>query len=237
MKKLAILFTALILFAGCKSYNYFPAPAGAHTYGNAGEVQATGAFGTSGFSASGGAAITDQLSVHGQYNSANGAFQGYHAKDGELGAGWSIASGAKHKLTFAAGYSWGNTYDLDSGEVVKDFEGRFSKPYFMLNFGSVGKSSGSGIKADFNAGLKFNYLMYDGHRNVTQGDANVREPFTAEQGFLEPYVAASFGGKCIRFTSGMGFAVKGLGQMGNGARVYPMQLYFGLNVILGRVRE
>jgi hypothetical protein len=237
MKTINYLLLICLAVPGCKSVNYYTPGVNANTFANPGEVQATGNFSTSGFLAKGGVAVTKNLSVNALYNSSSGMMKGYHVKEGEFAAGWRFSPGRPQGISLFGGYGWGNNFDLDSGEVVKDYQGNFQKPFLIFNYGSARIAKKGFIHMDINMGFKLSYFGYHGFKTSYQNGAYVNTPFNPQHFLTEPYVMASLGGRHVQFESGMSFALKRIKEIGEGARVFPITIQFGIKILLNRKYE
>ncbi|MFI5203054.1 MAG: hypothetical protein ACHQF2_01055 [Flavobacteriales bacterium] len=237
MKKIFHYLLICALVQSCKSYHYYTPPPNPPTFANAGEVQFSGNFGTSGFLVKGGVALTDNLSISGMYNSAPGSTEGYFAKEYEAAAGWGFGKNPAARFSIHTGYGWGSNYDLDSGETVKDFRGNFTKPFLILNFGTARTRKIGFVRLDANMGFKFDYLMYRGSKSIYENSAYVDQTFNADHFIIEPYVMASIGGRYVRFESGMSFVFKRIQEIGKGARVFPVMMHMGIGFIINRKYE
>lgn len=235
--KHAFYFIVICFAISCKSFHYYPTPPNAHTFANAGEVQASGNFSTSGFLTKGGVAITKNLSVNALYNASPGDIDGYHSKDFEGAAGWSFSEGKTKRFSIYGGYGWGSNFDLDSGETVKDFRGNYNKPFLIFNFGTARTAKRGFARGDVNVGFKFDYMMYRGFKTVYESGSYYETKFNADNFLVSPYVMVSVGGKYVRFETGTSFTFKRIVDIGRGVRVFPMQIQFGIKIILNRKYE
>jgi len=234
MKKFHYCLLAFLIQGCSTTYHYYPVAVNAPSFANKGEVQFSGGFGFAGFNTMGGFAVTDNISVAGLYNAGIG-LDGYYVKEGEASLGWSSPKNEDGKVFgIYGGYGWGNSYDLDSGDVVKGFDGSFSKPFLIFNFGSAFTEKQSFVRGDANIGLKFNYFMYSGIKNKYENSIYVAYPFNPESFLYELYFNSSIGGKYVRFQYGMGFAFKGLLKIGEEPRIFPMTMNIGMLFIIGR---
>jgi hypothetical protein len=230
-----LVFTALFSL-GCKNYiyHYHPLPVNQAAASNKGEVQLGGCIGTSGATSKGAVAISDKLTIAGQYNGRlNGA--AYNANEGELALGYNTAKNARgHVFTLYGGYGLGSNFRLDSGATLKDFKGDFQLGFLQFGMASTQGHIGR-VRTGTTAAMKLNYINY---RGDLLGSNMSYNQFTASNFFLDMYLGANIGGKYWRLEMAQGFVVKtdlkSLTDPSHNLHVFPITFNLGLTIIIGR---
>ena|ERR1041385_7853284 len=233
MKYLLTCFALGALLTACKTPNYYPGPVYAPVFANQFETQASGVMGTNGFSAKTGFAATKNISVGGVYCSMPG-LGSFYSKEGEAIGGFQFKLNGSSFLAFHSGSGFGNSFKQDSGVAYKNFRGNFTKPFGMITIGSAHTSRKYRVHGDFSFTIKGSYLMYNGFKTHTENGIPVDEKFVPQNFFWEPYMQGSIGGKYVRFEYGTGFAFKRLTEIGEGNRIMPFQMNFGMSFIILR---
>lgn len=218
------------LLASCGTYNYYPHTVNPGFFANQGEAQVEGYISSAGFAATGGYAITNQISVMGMF-AGNPGTGSYHAREGELSVGFNTGRNESVMMFGGAiGYGFGSNFDRDSAAFYNNYSANFSRPFVVMSLGGVSLKE-QGVKVDLSFSLRVNYLLYNGSRTNSDG---VTTSFNGSPFYYEPYFRASIGGENVRFNFGSGFSFKNLGEWGEGVRVFPVPFNFGIGINIGR---
>lgn|GEM_PF-3710512 len=234
MKKLSILVFGSLILGSCGTYRYYTLPVNQATFANRGEVQLSGNVGSSGAVAKGGIAVTDKLLLAGQYNGDLGG--AYTSNEWEGAVGINISEPEAERVNaFYGGYGAGSNFKLDSGVVLKDYFGNFSKFFVQFGSGTTQKRIGdSRVRVGSNYALKLNYIDYRGYKLSSNDYAR----FTASNFYLEMYAGGNIGGKFWRLEYGTAFVVKTdlkvLTDKDHNLRILPIHFNLGLQIIIGR---
>jgi hypothetical protein len=236
MKKIGLFAVLCALISSCGKYQYYPAPVYAPAFANQFETQVNTNMGAHGFAASTGFAITKRMLIAGQYNSTAGIGDLF-CKEGETSAGFNVAKFGTTHFNIYAGCGFGSLYKQDSGSTIKDFGGKFSKPFTVFSFNTA-STTNRRVKADAIIGLKFNYFIYDGFRTEYDTSGLPYETnYDREHFFYEMFFGGNFGGKHVRFNTGMGLALKRVAEIGEGVKIFPVHFTIGLTFLFGRKYE
>jgi len=233
MKNLLIIFFSALLLFGCKTPHYYTLPVNQASFANKGEVQLSGSLGSPGAGVKGGVAVTDRISVAGQYNGPIGGE--YSAREWEGAFGFKIGDIDGSKVhTLFAGYGMGSNSKLDSGAALPDYYGDYTRGFIQYGIGSTQGHIGKRVRVGNNAALKLNYIDYKGFKE----SSGIYNRFTASNYFLEMYGSANIGGKYWRFEYGMAFVIKtdfrAINSPAHNLRVFPMHFNVALQIIIGR---
>jgi hypothetical protein len=220
MKKAVYVLSISVAAFSCKapSYSYLPAGRNVTAYSRAGEGMVGVGWGTEGFSARGGVALTQNININGWIGGMPEVKDGYTSRESELSIGFQTNPNSNNRVTsFYLG--------LGNGSNEKDkvgLSGHYNRGFLQIQRAGFDRSLGGSIKFDGCFGLRINYLSYDGTR---QG-AN----FNDDLFFYEPYFGAAIGGKNVRLQIIQGWAIKNTGEMGHGVQVFPFFAHIGLLV-------
>lgn len=231
MKSLFIITTLSLLLTGCSYYQYYPAPVNAPSFANKLEAQVTATAGLHGISTGSSMCLTKRMLFAGQYNTLR--LGGLFLQEGETSTGFNLLKTGNKYLNVYAGYGFGNSYMKFPGKEVKEFDGRFHKPFTAISFSSA-TTTYKKVKADALIALKTDYIFYKSDKLRYHNETPVLKTFEDRNFFYELYFGGNVGGKYVRFNFGTGFAFKRLKETGEGVRVFPVHLTFGLTGLIYR---
>ena len=232
MKSLILIATLSLLFCGCSYYHYYPAPVNAPAFANKLETQVTANAGLHGVSAGSSVCITKRMLFTAQYNTLR--IGGLFLQEGESATGFNILKKGKNSLNMYAGYGFGNSYMQFPGKATREFDGKFHKPFTVISFSSATTTADKKVKADFILAIKTDYIFYKSDRLRYHNETPVMKTFEDKNFFYEWYMGGNIGGKYVRFNMGTGFAFKRFKEAGQGVRVFPVHMTFGLTGIILR---
>lgn len=224
MKKTVYSLVIAIAAFSCKppSYSYLPAGRNTTAYSRAGEGMVGIGFGTEGFSAHGGVALTPNVSVNGWIGGMPEENDGYTSRESEISIGFQTNPNENKAVTnFYIGYGNGSNEKDKVG-----LSGHYHRPFLQLQRTGFDKQLGRNIHFDGCIGLRANFLFYEGARDGA--------PFKDNPVFYEPYFGAAIGGKNVRLQLIQGWAIKHFGEMGSGVRVFP---FFGHIGFIVKIRK
>lgn len=224
MKKTVYSLVIAIAAFSCKppSYSYLPAGRNTTAYSRAGEGMAGIGFGTEGFSAQGGVALSQNISLNGWIAGMPEVNDGFTSRESEISIGFQTNPNEKKAVTnFYIGYGNGSNEKDKVG-----LSGHYHRPFLQLQRTGFDKQLGRAIHFDGCIGLRANFLFYEGARDGA--------PFKDNPVFYEPYFGAAIGGKNVRLQLIQGWAIKHFGEMGSGVRVFP---FFGHIGFIVKIRK
>lgn len=216
---------------------YYTTPVNHPVFAGKHEVQVTGTIGLAGVAAKTGVSVTDHVAAIAMYNfPLTGA--SYQAKEAELGIGLYKQSRKENGNVYSmyAGFGWGSNYDLDSGEVYKDFYGNYNRIFLSIGGGSTQGKIFKVVRVGGGYAFKLSYLSYHGYRSPDEFGNYDR--FTGSNVYIEPYLYGNIGGKRVRLEYGTSFPLKMDFKWANdkntNIRMFPFHFNIGLVMILGR---
>lgn len=214
--------TCCSLFA-CKlpRYGYVPPTLNTTVYSHAGEGQLGVQFGSAGFAAHGGIAITKNINVNAWAATFPADSTNYGSKESEISIGFQTNPNSNNGVTsFYLGLGNGSNKKERTG-----LSGHFNRSFFQIQRTAFDKPLG-GASYDAFLGLRINYLSYNGSKGPS--------PLSDYLFYYEPYFGASIGGKNVRLEILQGLAIKNSGEWGHGLQIFP---YFGNIGLLVKLRK
>lgn len=218
-----------VLLNSCGTYRYYQPTFNPMLFHNKNEVHVSGEVSNAGLQAKTAMSLGKHIAVIGQYNSS--ALK-YRVREGEVGLGFYNAGGEKGCIAAGGGLGFGNNYAFfDNNYTVKEYEGKFIRPFVQFNAGAASGDIAGGIKGDFIFSFKASYLKYDG-RHLDGTMDNIKSRYIT----LEPAFMAGLGARSVRFDIYYGLpfrpSFEGLSKHYE-ARTFPLNVGFGLRFLFG----
>lgn len=218
MKKTVYLLSMGLALHACKapSYSYLPSGRNTIAYSRAGEANIGAGFGTEGFTAKGGVALTQNVNINGWFGGMPEQNDDYTNREGEVSLGLQTNPNSNNRVTsFYLGAGFGSNEKDKVG-----LKGDYTRGFVQIQRAGFDKSIGAKVRFDGCFGLRVNYLWYNGVREGANFDDNLI--------FYEPYFGAAIGGQNLRLQIIQGWTFKNPSEWNEGVEVFPFFVSIGL---------
>lgn len=208
----------LLLLSGCRSssYHYVSPTVNNAVYAQPGTGQLGLQFGTIGVGVKGGYALTEHININGHFGGIPEADNGYTSRESEFSLGFQTKSRKNEVFSVYAGTGIGSNEKDKRG-----LSANYYRPFIQIQTGTFDRPLFSGkLYADVSAGLRLNYLLYNGKMNGSDFDEDVV--------YTEPYLGFAIGSRNVRLEILQGATIKSSGTWEKGVRIFPYMGNIGL---------
>lgn len=221
MKCMLLLPAIGLLLPGCKStsYHYVSPTLNNTVYTQQGTGQLGLQFGTVGIGAKGGYALSDNININAHFGGIPEADNGYTSRESEFSLGFQTTPRSKRVTSFYVGTGIGSNEKDKRG-----LSANYYRPFLQVQTAAYDRplfpGSNVNMYVDISAGLRLNYLRYNGKINGSDFDENVM--------YTEPYLGIAIGSHNVRLEILQGMTIKSSGTWEKGVRILPYMGNIGL---------